>query len=89
MSVFNYRNKIVGRLAEWMRERQAPLYTRYYGGPVSDNEELEGDSLLQCIHYLDTALAGNLNDVLPRFDNKNGFSAQGFLLSQDTVDDEE
>jgi hypothetical protein len=65
-AVTNYRNEVAEAMKQWAVENDIEIGARYYGGPVSQDSALAGDSVKQCFAYLETLVSGrkNMGDAL-------------------------
>lgn len=68
---------------EWASENHVEIEKRYYGGPVTADHAVAGDSVKQCFNYLQVLLsAESMAKALPEGDDEGEFQRRGYVLSQ-------
>ncbi|OIW25926.1 hypothetical protein CONLIGDRAFT_647656 [Coniochaeta ligniaria NRRL 30616] len=77
-----YRGEVAEAIKEWAVENGVEIERQYYGGPVSSGQGVAGDSVRQCLNYIETlASANSMADGLPGEYDQPEFERQGYVLT--------
>lgn len=64
----------------WADANDIQIMSRYYGGPVSRQSGVGGDSVRQCLNYLETLVsAHNMDTAFPLAYDEASFDSLGYV----------